>query len=387
MGPASTTRPARSTSARSVMRETTARSWLTKSSAMPRSATSASSRARISACTVTSSAVVGSSAISSCGRQASAAAMATRWRWPPEISCGYARAIRSGSGSRTSVERVEHGAAESGAAQPEVPAQRLGDLARRAASAGRARSAAPGRPTDATRPRSGDQVPFARADHLDAVEDRRCRTPSSPAGSSPVTANEVSDLPEPDSPIRLSRSPASTGTRRRRRARRAVAAPSTLEVPCTSRIIATSSCVGSATSRRPSATRLTPITRTTSATPGAIAPTGATATVPCASCSRRPQDAFGGGAPSPRYDRLASASTATPNWSARLTLSVGQMFGQDVPAHDPEPRRCPRSARRSRTAARARAWPALGSAARRRPTSRGRSRGSPCRATRPAPRR
>ena len=43
-----------------------------------------SSSARICACTVTSSAVVGSSAISRSGSLASAMAIITRWRWPPE---------------------------------------------------------------------------------------------------------------------------------------------------------------------------------------------------------------------------------------------------------------------------------------------------------------
>src|SRR5699024_10531157 len=62
--------------------------------------------------------------------------------------------------------------------------------------------------------------------------------------------------------------------------------------------------VGSETSRSPSAMKFMPSTRMTSAIPGAIAPAGAMSTVPCASCSSRPQDAFGGGAPSPRYDRL-----------------------------------------------------------------------------------
>ena len=41
-------------------------------------------RSRIWACTVTSSAVVGSSAISSEGLQDSAMAMTARWRMPPE---------------------------------------------------------------------------------------------------------------------------------------------------------------------------------------------------------------------------------------------------------------------------------------------------------------
>ena len=37
---------------------------------------------------VTSSALVGSSSTSSCGSTISARAMARRWRWPPENSCG-----------------------------------------------------------------------------------------------------------------------------------------------------------------------------------------------------------------------------------------------------------------------------------------------------------
>ena len=43
---------------------------------------------RICACVVTSSAVVGSSAISKAGSRISAAAIITRWRCPPEIWCG-----------------------------------------------------------------------------------------------------------------------------------------------------------------------------------------------------------------------------------------------------------------------------------------------------------
>ena len=69
---------------------------------MPRWRCSPCSRSRIWRCTVTSSAVVGSSAISSLGAQAIAMAMATRWRMPPDISCGYCCARRSGSGMPTS---------------------------------------------------------------------------------------------------------------------------------------------------------------------------------------------------------------------------------------------------------------------------------------------
>ena len=56
---------------------------------MPSSRWSVAISSRIWAWIVTSSAVVGSSAISSCGSQASAIAIITRWRMPPESWCGY----------------------------------------------------------------------------------------------------------------------------------------------------------------------------------------------------------------------------------------------------------------------------------------------------------
>ncbi len=55
---------------------------------IPDSRTSSPSSASTCAWTITSSAVVGSSAMIRSGRQASAIAIITRWRWPPESSCG-----------------------------------------------------------------------------------------------------------------------------------------------------------------------------------------------------------------------------------------------------------------------------------------------------------
>ena len=55
---------------------------------MPRSRCRSSSRSRICAWIVTSSAVVGSSAIRSFGLQAIAMAIITRWLMPPESWCG-----------------------------------------------------------------------------------------------------------------------------------------------------------------------------------------------------------------------------------------------------------------------------------------------------------
>ena len=58
-------------------------------------------RSRIWAWIVTSSAVVGSSAMSSSGSQASAIAIITRCAMPPDSSCGNASSRRSGSGMPT----------------------------------------------------------------------------------------------------------------------------------------------------------------------------------------------------------------------------------------------------------------------------------------------
>ena len=56
---------------------------------------------------VTSSAVVGSSAISSLGSQASAMAIITRWRMPPESSCGYSSSRSRGDGDADQIEHLD----------------------------------------------------------------------------------------------------------------------------------------------------------------------------------------------------------------------------------------------------------------------------------------
>ena len=63
---------------------------------------------RIWAWTVTSSAVVGSSAISNLGSQTSAMAIIARWRMPPENWCGYAsyRLCGFGMPTRSSISIV-----------------------------------------------------------------------------------------------------------------------------------------------------------------------------------------------------------------------------------------------------------------------------------------
>ena len=83
-GPRSTTRPAYITAIRSLTSASTDRSWLIISIPTPSSLTSPESTSSTWACTITSSAVVGSSAMISEGRQASAIAIITRCRCPPE---------------------------------------------------------------------------------------------------------------------------------------------------------------------------------------------------------------------------------------------------------------------------------------------------------------
>jgi hypothetical protein len=88
VGPSSTMRPAYITATRSQSCATTPKSCVMNRIASPRSRRRSSSSVRICACTVTSSAVVGSSAMITSGSLASAMAMPTRWRIPPDISCG-----------------------------------------------------------------------------------------------------------------------------------------------------------------------------------------------------------------------------------------------------------------------------------------------------------
>ena len=88
VSPCSTSLPKRMTATSSAISATTPMSWVMKRTAMPTSVWSFLISARISAWVVTSSAVVGSSAIRTDGVQASAMAIIARWRMPPEYSKG-----------------------------------------------------------------------------------------------------------------------------------------------------------------------------------------------------------------------------------------------------------------------------------------------------------
>ena len=73
---------------RSAVSATTPILWVIMISPMPYLACRPTRRSRICFWIVTSSAVVGSSAISNFGSQAIAMAIMTRWHWPPDIWCG-----------------------------------------------------------------------------------------------------------------------------------------------------------------------------------------------------------------------------------------------------------------------------------------------------------
>ena len=97
-------------------------------SAMPRSRCSLSSRASICAWMVTSSAVVGSSAISRRGLQAIAIASITRWLMPPESWCGKASRRRSGVGDLDRAQQLERARAPRRARAAFVQGDRLHQL-------------------------------------------------------------------------------------------------------------------------------------------------------------------------------------------------------------------------------------------------------------------
>ena len=77
---------------------------------------------------VTSSAVVGSSAISSFGLQAIAMAIITRWLMPPESWCGNAVSRRSGSGMPTWFEQFNRAHSPLRLVHAHVGLQRLANL-------------------------------------------------------------------------------------------------------------------------------------------------------------------------------------------------------------------------------------------------------------------
>ncbi len=151
---------------------------------------------------VTSSAVVGSSAMSSRGSQASAIAISARWRMPPHSWCGYSLSRRSGSGMPTRVEQVAGHRLGGPARHPAVPLEHLGDLQRRPARPGSASDSGSWKIIAMSRPRRS-RIAFASSASRSVPSKLAWPSTLLPRlGSRPMIASEVTDLPQPDSPTR-----------------------------------------------------------------------------------------------------------------------------------------------------------------------------------------
>ena len=198
-------RPSFITQTRSATRRTTFRSWLISSSASPRAAFSRARRSRMPAWIVTSSAVVGSSAISSFGLFASAMAIITRCRCPPLSWCGKAASRDSASGKPTR--------RSSSATAPRAGLRPCSAIA-----------SATWRPTlcsgfrlvigswntiPAVPPRTASSAPGG-ASSMDRPSSVTAPVQPAPGGSSCRIDNAVSDLPDPLSPTSARVSPRSS---------------------------------------------------------------------------------------------------------------------------------------------------------------------------------
>ena len=176
------------------------------SSANLRRALSKRSRSRICACTVTSSAVVGSSAMSRSGSPARAMAIIARCRMPPDNWWGYARAASEGSGIATSSSNA---IARSSASRPRARpcTARTSAICVPTVCTGSSAVIGSWKTNPIRRPRTPH--------HSSSDRPTRSRPSSSTAppvvrpgaGTRPMTPNAVSDLPLPDSPTRPSVSP------------------------------------------------------------------------------------------------------------------------------------------------------------------------------------
>ena len=194
------------TAARSQTCATTGRSWVTSTRARPSSLDSRVSRSRIWACTMTSSAVVGSSASRIFGSQASAIAIAARCRMPPENSCGYRSPAAAGMPTSSSSSPARRRAAAPWA----TPWKAIGSaICQPTFLTGFSAFIAPWKTIATSVQRC------ARTESSPPARMLRPFTSTSPAsvavgGSRPISASTVVVLPQPDSPTRPNRSPSSS---------------------------------------------------------------------------------------------------------------------------------------------------------------------------------
>ena len=194
-------------------------SWVISTMAVPVSRFSSSIRSRISAWTVTSSAVVGSSAISSSGPQAMAAAIITRWRMPPDSSCGYWRSRRAGVGDAHPLQPVRRAGLASASDRPRC--RRSGSaICSPMRTCGVSAVSGSWKIMVIFEPRMRFSSAGLQAQELLALEPRRAAGAGRCAASRPMTAMKVWLLPEPLSPTTPRHSPGWTVSERREPRRR-----------------------------------------------------------------------------------------------------------------------------------------------------------------------
>ena len=150
---------------------------------------------------VTSSAVVGSSAMSSRGRQASAIAISARCRMPPDSWCGYSLSRRLGSGMPTESSRSR---ASLMAADRFIPRCRSSTSVTwmPMGTTGFSDDSGSWKIIARSRPRRS-RMSFSGSVSRSVPSNSTVPVTLFPRrGSSRMMASEVTDLPQPDSPTR-----------------------------------------------------------------------------------------------------------------------------------------------------------------------------------------
>ena len=210
VGPISTSSPCLSTATRSAISATTPKSWVMNSTPVPALVCSSLMSLSVCACVVTSSAVVGSSAMSSTGSRISAIAIMMRWRCPPDSWCGNESYMRAGSGRCTCSIIARMRALRSAGASCVCSAstssictpQRMTGFSAVIGSW----KIMPMRVQRNSRSRASDTF----------TKSSPCRAMRLPVrtgrlfGSRPMVEKAMTDLPEPDSPTRQTISPGAT---------------------------------------------------------------------------------------------------------------------------------------------------------------------------------
>jgi hypothetical protein len=191
----------------SASRATTDRSWLMSRMDAPR-AFMPLSWSSTCACTVTSSAVVGSSAITMSGSRAIAEAMRARCRRPPESSCGRCRARSAALGTPTRVSSSS--TRERRASRSPQPCTRSGSaISRPTGRSGSSETRASCRMNPTSRPRTRRQSLAVKVSTSAPCSCSSSASTIEPRPAKPTRARAVTLLPEPDSPTIATHCPGS----------------------------------------------------------------------------------------------------------------------------------------------------------------------------------